>query len=64
MSRRNYPFGFVRALLGALTCLAMPALALAIVVMETIAFPFICPAAHQYQAHPRSIFQTRRAGLA
>lgn len=61
---RNHPFGFVRALLGALTCFAMPVLALAFVVMETIAFPFIGPAAHRYQAHPRSIFQTRHAGLA
>jgi hypothetical protein len=64
MSRRNYPFGLVRALLGALAYIAMPALALAFVVMQTVAFPFIGPAAHRYQAHPRSIFQTRRAGLA
>jgi hypothetical protein len=61
---RKHPLGFARALLGGLTCFAMPALALAFVVMETIAFPFIGPAAHRYQAHPRSIFQTRRAGLA
>lgn len=62
MSRNRYPL--VRALLGALTYFAMPALALAIAVMDTIAYPFIGPAARLSQAQPRSIFETRRAGLA
>lgn len=63
MYRNRYP-GLVRALLGALTYCTMPAIAFALAVMDTIAFPFIGPAARICQAQPRSIFETRRAGLA
>ncbi|KQM21954.1 hypothetical protein [Novosphingobium sp. Leaf2] len=61
---RPHRFSLARALIGALAFCTMPALAFAIAVMETIAFPFIGAAAKPYHAQPRSIFETRRAGLA
>lgn len=63
MSRHRH-FSLARALIGALAYCTMPAIAFALAVMDTIAFPFIGPAARICQAQPRSIFETRRAGLA
>ncbi len=57
-------FRLVSVASAALTAFCAAAFAVALVITELIAAPIVAPVAYLARAQPRSIFETRRAGLA